>query len=90
MAEHTSSENKEDVAEIASFDATKKKKKKKVMIQENGDDDHVSEKIDNPSRESLLIDDGVENAFAGIEKKKKITMEADLMNDGNSHSGQVH
>ncbi|GJU76159.1 hypothetical protein Tco_1550321 [Tanacetum coccineum] len=66
MAEHTSSENK-DVAEIASFDSTKKKKKKKVVIQENGDDDHVFEKIDN-----LSLDDGVENAFAGIEKKKKI------------------
>ncbi|GKB55047.1 eukaryotic translation initiation factor 2 subunit beta [Tanacetum coccineum] len=64
MAEQTSSENKEYVAEFFSrkdclVDPTKKKKKKDV-IQGNGADDHVSDNIDN-----LSLGDGVENAFAG-------------------------
>ncbi|XP_071738422.1 eukaryotic translation initiation factor 2 subunit beta-like [Rutidosis leptorrhynchoides] len=66
MAEQTSSESKEDIHEIAPFDPTKKKKKKKVVIQDIGEDEHLSEKIDN-----LSIADGVENAFAGMKKKKK-------------------
>nr|XP_043637595.1 eukaryotic translation initiation factor 2 subunit beta-like [Erigeron canadensis] len=82
MAEQTYLESKEDVPEIAPFDPTKKKKKKKVVIQDIEEDDHISEKIDN-----LSIADGVENAFAGMKKKKKKSVGTDLMNDGSSHSG---
>ncbi|KAI3677798.1 hypothetical protein L6452_37068 [Arctium lappa] len=66
MAEQTLSESKDDIPEIAPFDPTKKKKKKKVVIQDLGDGDHSSDKTDN-----LSSAEGVENAFAGMKKKKK-------------------
>lgn len=41
--------------QIAPFDPTKKKKKKKVVIQDIAEDDRLSEKIDNLSRQSISI-----------------------------------
>jgi translation initiation factor 2 subunit 2 len=67
-----------DVPEVLAFDPSKKKKKKKVVVQDLGDDieEQLPEKIEN-----ITIADGVENAFAGLKKKKKKPVETDSMNE---------
>ncbi|OVA17312.1 Translation initiation factor IF2/IF5 [Macleaya cordata] len=78
--ENLSVDVKDDVAELAPFDPTKKKKKKKVVVQDPTDDsvEKLTEKTEN-----LSVADGIENAFAGLKKKKKKPVETDFMNDEN-------
>ncbi|KAI3911415.1 hypothetical protein MKW98_010302, partial [Papaver atlanticum] len=73
---------KDDVAELAPFDPSKKKKKKKpvALSTDLADDslDKLTEKTDN-----LSVAEGVENAFAGLKKKKKKPVESEFLNGDN-------
>ncbi|RZC77950.1 hypothetical protein C5167_002127 [Papaver somniferum] len=73
---------KDDVAELAPFDPSKKKKKKKpvALSTDLADDslDKLTEKTDN-----LSVAEGVENAFAGLKKKKKKPVESEFLNEDN-------
>ncbi|OVA13700.1 Translation initiation factor IF2/IF5 [Macleaya cordata] len=76
---------KDDGAELAPFDPTKKKKKKKVVMQDAADDsvDNLVEKT-----ESLSVSDGLENAFAGLKKKKKKAVDTNSLNDETGDAGE--
>ncbi|KAI3935891.1 hypothetical protein MKX01_004618 [Papaver californicum] len=73
---------KDDVAELAPFDPSKKKKKKKpvALSTDLADDssDKLTEKTDN-----LSVSEVVENAFAGLKKKKKKPVESEFLNEEN-------
>ncbi|XP_026426974.1 eukaryotic translation initiation factor 2 subunit beta-like [Papaver somniferum] len=73
---------KDDVSELAPFDPSKKKKKKKpvALSTDLADDslDKLTEKTDN-----LSVTEGVENAFAGLKKKKKKPVESEFLNEDN-------
>ncbi|KAI3994145.1 hypothetical protein MKX01_012402 [Papaver californicum] len=73
---------KDDVSELAPFDPSKKKKKKKpvALSTDLADDslDKLTEKTD-----SLSVSEGVENAFAGLKKKKKKPVETDFQIEEN-------
>ncbi|KAI3993691.1 hypothetical protein MKX01_002704 [Papaver californicum] len=73
---------KDDGSELAPFDPSKKKKKKKpvALSTDLADDslDKLTEKTDN-----LSVSEGVENAFAGLKKKKKKPVEADFQTEEN-------
>nr|GEY74403.1 hypothetical protein [Tanacetum cinerariifolium] len=56
-----------------------------VNSEENGADDHVSDKIDN-----LSLADEVENAFAGIKKKKKLVMLPRMKKMQRAHDQNFH
>ncbi|CAI9107164.1 OLC1v1006462C1 [Oldenlandia corymbosa var. corymbosa] len=77
-------EVKEEAVGIAPFDPTKKKKKKKVTIQDPADDsvNDLAEKT-----ESLSVSDGIEPSFAGLKKKKKKPVHADLLTDDKENLG---
>ncbi|KAF6150494.1 hypothetical protein GIB67_030295 [Kingdonia uniflora] len=80
--EHFVIDAKEEGSELfsSSFDPTKKKKKKKVVVVDPKDDvvEKLAEKTD-----GMLVSDGVENAFAGLKKKKKKPVETDFLNEEN-------
>ncbi|KAK6943350.1 Translation initiation factor IF2/IF5 domain, partial [Dillenia turbinata] len=102
--EETQVEVKEEIPDLAPFDPTKKKKKKKPVVQEPTDDsmDKLTEKTENLSGQAFacnmhdcgdtfyfcVVSEGVENAFAGLKKKKKKPVEIDPLNDENVDAGE--
>lgn len=74
-----------EVSDFAPFDPSKKKKKKKIVIVDPADEpvEKLTEKTEN-----LGITDGVENAFAGLKKKKKKPVEVDIANEEKDDSGE--
>ncbi|XP_031377875.1 eukaryotic translation initiation factor 2 subunit beta-like isoform X3 [Punica granatum] len=77
MVDETLKDVKDEVPELATFDPTKKKKN---VLPDLADDfvDKLAEKT-----ESLSVNDGLDNTFVGLKKKKKKPVEARALNDEN-------